>query len=75
MGWNEASEQLASFGEKAIPALVDCLHAPDPRLRMGAIVTLEKMGETARPVFSKLVHALSDSDLQVAAVPWLPCRR
>ena len=66
-GWNEASEQLASFGEKAISALVDCLHAPDPRLRMGAIVTLEKMGETAHPVFSKLVHAISDSDLQVAA--------
>ena len=39
---------------------------------MGAIITLRKW-ETARPVFSKLVHALSDSDFAVrkamAALP------
>ena len=60
-----AADALARIGTQAVPALVDALQDPKPRVRELAALALARMGPEAETSVPELIMALQDSDLEV----------
>jgi hypothetical protein len=60
-----ASEALAGLGVEAVPALVDLLKDPRPRIRCWAAEVLGEIGPPASEAVPALVDAISDQEPQV----------
>ena len=60
-----AADALARIGTQAVPALVEALHDPKPRVRELAALALARMGPEAETSVPELIMALQDSDLEV----------
>ena len=60
-----AADALARIGTPAVPALVEALHDPKPRVRELAALALARMGPEAETSVPELIVALQDPDLEV----------
>jgi uncharacterized sulfatase len=65
-----AAHALCDWGEErtALPVLVEGLKHPTGKVRMLAMVALEKIGEKARPALGQIQEAAKDSDDYVTRV-------
>ena len=57
-----AAQALASVGEAAIEALTRALRDRDPKVRGGAALALELMGDRASPAIPALIAAMADPE-------------
>jgi HEAT repeat protein len=60
-----AADALARIGTQAVPALIEALHDPKPRVRELAALALARMGPEAESSVPELIVALQDTDLEV----------
>lgn len=69
----KAIEELANFGEKAVPYLVARIYSDNSILRLGAFQALAKMGERAESAVPALIKAAKcrNADIRWSAVETL----
>jgi HEAT repeat protein len=65
-----AAHAMCDWGaeDSGLPVLVDALKHPTDKVRMFAIVALDKLGAKARPALARIKAATNDSDDYVKRV-------
>ena len=65
-----AAHTLCDWGEqeKALPVLVEQLNSKTDKVRLFAIIALNKIGEKAKPALEQIRERLNDSDNYVQRV-------
>jgi hypothetical protein len=60
-----AAQALAGIGDEAVQPLTKSLSSNNPKMRMGAALTLGRMGREAKAAAPALAEALEDRDIRV----------
>lgn len=55
-------KSMKELGGKAVPVLVEAMHAPDGNVRRNAVDLLRRIGPDAAPALPELIDALDDPD-------------